>query len=184
MHRFVGVLAVGVALLALPAESSAQQEGKVGVTMGFPGSIGLLWHATKTIAVRPELSFAWSSSESGTNESDTQSFTTGLSALFYLRKWDDLATYVSPRYAFARSTSTSDTSFAGDRETVSHSHLLSGSFGAQYWLGQRFSAFGEIGLSYQHGRVETDPVAGFILGSESSSNAFSTRSGVGVVFYF
>jgi len=188
MQRCVAPLVPVILLFLMPSPAVAQEKGKAGVTMGFPGSVGLLWHVTEDIAVRPEFSFAWSSSEAGTGASDGSTVSTGASVLFYLRKWDDLATYVSPRYAFGRTTSTSDSDFAGESERTSRSHLISGSFGAQYWLGQRFSAFGEVGLAYTRGTSETDidlpPGLPPSLLTDVTSSSFATRSAVGVVFYF
>jgi len=106
----------------------------------------------------------------------TASFSTGLSALFYLRRWDNLATYVSPRYSFSRSSQSFDGTFFIVDEATSKTHLVSGSFGAQYWLGDRFSAFGELGLAYSRNRPGGD--------SPRRASSFGSRSSVGIVFYF
>jgi hypothetical protein len=185
MHRSASAPVLAIALFLFPTAAVAQEEGKIGITMGFPASVGLLWHATENLAVRPEFSFAWNSTETGTVETDGTSFTTGASVLFYLRKWENLATYVSPRYSFSRSSSSTAAS-SGDSERTSRSHLFSGSFGAQYWLGDRFSAFGELGLGYQRGRSESDLGVDLPIetGFTSTSHSFATRSAVGIVFYF
>ena len=188
MQRYVPALLAVLTFCLGPSSVVAQETGKVGLTMGFPGSIGVLWHATDNLAVRPEISFSWSSSEIGSSESDVSTFSTGASVLFYLRKWENLATYASPRYAFARTTSSSDAAFGGESERTSRSHLFSGSFGAQYWLGQRFSAFGELGLAYQRSSSDSniDVPPGFPIdfSTEFTSTSFGTRSFAGVVFYF
>ena len=188
MQRFVasflGVIVFGL----IPSTASAQAKGKMGVTMGFPASAGLLWHVTEDVAVRPEVSFGWNSSEAGASEAEGSNFTTGASVLFYLRKCDNMAAYASPRYAFGRSTSTSISSFGGESERTSHSHLFSGSFGAQYWLGERFSVFGELGLVYQRSTADANldvpPDLPFEVFTESRSRSFASRSAAGVVFYF
>ena len=179
MHRYAAGFVLTFLLVHTPA--AAQERGKVGVTMGFPASVGLLWHATENVAVRPEVSFAWHSSEFGVSETDSQSFTTGVSAIFYMKRWDNLASYLSPRYSFGRS-SLEARGLIGERESSSSTHLFSGSFGAQYWLGERFSAFGELGLGYQRGSSETD--VDLPIDTDNSSTTFGTRSSVGIVFYF
>ena len=175
MHRYVFASVTAFLALVLTTPVAAQEAGKVGVTMGFPESVGIIWHATDRVAVRPEFSFGWSSTDNDLFESDGTSFGAGLSALFYVRKWDSLATYVSPRYTFTRSTRSFEGPFT-DGEADATSHLVSGSFGAQYWLGDRFSAFGEIGLGYSRSNDGDE--------DGSTGSSLSTRSSVGVVFYF
>ena len=38
---------------AAPALVCAQDTHKVGITMGYPASVGLLWHASNKMAIRP-----------------------------------------------------------------------------------------------------------------------------------
>ena len=175
MYRFV-FASVTALVLTLPTAASAQEAGKVGITMGFPGSVGVLWHASENVALRPEFAFGFSSSEDEDSDIDGSSFSTGLSALFYLRRWDDLATYISPRYSFSRSTQSFDGPVFIEDEVTSRSHLVSGSFGAQYWMGDRFSAFGELGVAYSRNRPGDD--------SPRRAWSFGSRSSVGIVFYF
>ena len=35
--------------------ANAQDNPRVGLTMGYPTSIGVLWHVTDRIAIRPEI---------------------------------------------------------------------------------------------------------------------------------
>jgi hypothetical protein len=67
-------------------------------------------------------------------------------------------------------------------------HFISGSFGAQYALGRRFSVFGEIGLGYTRTSVDNEPTSsvspGASTGSAATSHGIAARSGAGVVFYF
>ena len=140
-------------------------------------------HATEKVAIRPEIGFSWNTSESGSFESDSTALTTGVSALFYVAKWDDLTAYVSPRYTYNRASSESSITTTlpvidPDQERVVGSHLFSGSFGAQYWFGSRFSAFGEFGLAY--GWSESDS----FLATELESKSLGTRTAAGFVFYF
>ncbi len=45
--RLMGALLAGAMVLAVTARPVAAQEaGDVGVTMGYPGAIGVVWHIT------------------------------------------------------------------------------------------------------------------------------------------
>jgi len=175
MHKYVPALTLVIGLFCA-APALAQEKGKVGMTFGAPASIGILWHATEKVALRPEFALSWSSSDVGPSESDTTSFNTGISALFYLARRDSLSMYLSPRYTFGRSSSSFSGSIFVDPERVTRTHAFTGSFGAQYALGDRFGAFGEFGLSYA--TVEPDaPVT-------TSQKSVATRTAAGLVLYF
>ena len=185
MRKLINGIVLASALAFVPAApAAAQEKGKVGMTFGSPASVGILWHATEKLAIRPEFGFSWNSSDSGTFETDSVTFTTGVSALFYLARWDDLSAYVSPRYSYNRTSTESTTSTVPvidpDQERVIGAHVFSGSFGAQYWFGTRFSAFGEFGLSYGWSKNE---VVSFLT-SELESKSLGTRTAAGFVFYF
>src|SRR5262245_20730696 len=100
----VGLMAFVAALFGSSTAALAQEKGKVGLTMGFPSSIGILFHATDKIAIRPEFNFEQSSAEIEGLVSIGSSYTwvvgTGVSALFYLQKWEDVHVYVSPRWTY------------------------------------------------------------------------------------
>jgi len=173
-----------VAMMGLPGGPAyAQDPGKVGITMGFPASIGVLWHATDSLALRPEFTFSGGSSEfdgTGVIETDNWSIATGASVLFYLKKHDNLRTYVTPRIAYTRTESTTTLSSFTNTTTRNATNSLGafGSFGAQYNLGDKFGVFGELGFGVTRARVR-----GGFSGSESTSTQWGTRAGVGVVYY-
>lgn len=179
MHRYVSRLFAAVVVTLVPAVASAQEEGKVGITMGFPETVGLVWHATPNVAVRPEVSFSWSSSDQDLVDTSGTVLSTGVSALFYVKRLDRLATYVSPRYSFRHTSTSFEGPLGEDAESRSRAHLFSGSFGAQYWLGERFSLFGELGLAYVRSSAGDEGD-----GDDPTANQVGTRSAVGVVFYF
>ena len=57
-------LVLAAALLVLTGRTAgAQGAGKAGVTMGYPASIGVIWHASDKVAIRPELTIAGASSK-------------------------------------------------------------------------------------------------------------------------
>ena len=159
--------------------SHAQEAGSVGLTMGYPASVGMIWHMTKGFALRPEVSWSKHSIDSSTLvqgqwSTDYWQVSTGLSALFYVHHWDALHAYVSPRFSYLKTRTTTMT------DSWSRSgYVLAGSFGAQYSTAEHFGVFGEAGLGYSTTTTSTD-------GRFWSEDALSagTLSGVGVVFYF
>ena len=177
---------VFAALLLSPVAAAAQEKGQVGVFMGYP-SLGLVWQATERIGVRPEIGFSSGSGETELSESSSSSVSLGASILFYAAKRENAALYFAPRYAYSHSTSEfeSTSPFGGDGalKIKSNSSQLSGSVGAQYWLGKRFSLFGEAGIQYTWGNTDNDSAfSGLTSGSDS--HVFGTRSSVAVIWYF
>lgn len=169
--------------VGLTTTAAAQEPSRVGITMGYPASIGVLWHISDRVALRPEFSFTLtdSSSESLINdETNFWSLGTGVSVLFYSSLTDNLRTYVAPRFSYARTSGDSNVT-----ESTTDVYSFAGMFGAQYSLGRRFAAFGEVGLSYarQNGLATTTigPLTNTIT---NHGNAIGTRTGVGVVLYF
>jgi hypothetical protein len=96
----------------------------------------------------------------------------GLSGLSYVGEWDALRGYVTPRFAYTRSTTTSDLS-----QSVMSDYFVAGSFGLQYALGRRFSIFAEVGVGY-----DWQKGSGGIL--DTTTHTVAPRSGVGAVFFF
>lgn len=211
--RTIGLLAA-ITIGFLANSASAQDDPKVGITMGYPASVGVIWQLTDRVALRPEISVARSSNEFTT----TISFTTisgspfdipvpaattttvsrndawqvgiGLSALFYLSKHDALRTYVSPRWTYTRlSSSSSGSSPAGTASvsaTTGSVNFVSGSFGAQYALARRFNVYGEVGLGFTRNASPSASTSASTsaFASASTTSTLATRSGAGVILYF
>ena len=158
--------------------SSAQETGQVGLTMAFPASVGIIWQAADGLAIRPDFTFSASGSDSLATSST--SVGVGVSALFYVRKWDNLRAYVSPRFGYQRSSFT----FSGSPSSPSTStYTGSGSFGAEYQLHRRFAVFAETGLAYGRANItDTTLAPGFSL--NTSSHTWGTRAGIGAILYF
>jgi opacity protein-like surface antigen len=182
-------LGIFVSSIGWASAASAQDKGATGVTMGYPAAIGIVHHVSDRFAIRPEVTFAVANNSSDTggfaSESDTWTIGVGASAILYLREWDKLRTYVSPRYAYFRGETTTMTAFSFPLEgptentTTSRQHNLVGSFGAQFAAHEKFSLYGEIGIGYTRQRSRSELTDG-----RGTSNQVSTRSGVGVIFYF
>jgi len=186
MRAHASCVLVLAAVLLSPAGAAAQEKGRAGVFMGYP-SLGLIWHATERIAVRPEIGFAVSSSDSDLSESTSDNVSFGASVLFYTGRRERAALYFAPRYAYSRSSSKieSDSPFGADSELKlsSHASQVSGSIGAHYWPGRRFSVFGEAGIQYTWGSSETDSAFSGVS-SGTDTHAFGTRSSIAVAWYF
>ena len=183
--RIGRILALCSALAALlPAGAAAQEQHKVGIVMGYPASLGVLWHASDKIAVRPELTLSGSSTETSSSsldiEGDGWNLGTGVSALFYLRTEDRLKTYFSPRFTYTHASSTSSASGVTTSELKQTTNTVgvSGSFGAQYAVGDRFTVFGELGFAFSHLHSKSS-----LAPSSGSGNGWGLHSGVGIVFY-
>ena len=182
MRALWNVALAACVLMVGAARTNAQEKGQAGITMGYPASIGVLWHVSDRVAIRPEFSFTNTDSSSASIvAADNQfwSLGTGISALFYTPVHDNLRTYVAPRFSYTRTNGDS-----GVTASTTTSYSIAGMFGAQYALGRRFGVFGEIGFGYarQTGSTATD-VPG-LGGIESQGDTIGTRSGVGVVLYF
>jgi hypothetical protein len=186
--------------------ASAQDQPKIGLTMGYPSAIGVLWQVADRVALRPELTATKSSSESasadsivgssGSTPTNNWQLGVGVSALFYVSRSDALRTYVTPRFAYAKtSTSTNLASTSTSSALDGRSYTTAGSFGGQYALGRHFGVFGELGVSYTSATTETSTIQtittapGIVppvltVRTENHTHTFGTRSGVGVILFF
>ena len=155
-------------------QANAQEKGATGLTLGFPASVGLLWHVTDNVAIRPEFNFSTTSNEN----SDVWAYGVGVSALFYVSNTDHVRTYFSPRFTYTQSNLGIDR-LGGDTDLDTSSFGFIGSFGAQYTPNSRFGIFGEVGLGYTRATADIDD-----FDESSKSHNLSLRTGAGVIFYF
>jgi hypothetical protein len=196
----VGLVAwLGAAAVLLGGSNAvAQERGQFGLTMGYPAAIGVVWHAADRVGIKGEFSFALSSSEIDASpflsaqETHTDSFGIGISGLFYVSRNDNVSTYFSPRFAYARTTvelegpdfvitlPTPIPTPSLEIRSESSSYSFAGSFGAQYSPNRRFGVFGELGLDYVSRQTESSPLSL----SKTEGSAFGVRSAVGVILYF
>ena len=176
------VCVFGIALCALSTITArAQEKGDIGLTISSPSAIGIIWHPSERLAIRPDVSF-------GINETDgegtlpdisSKSFTLGVSALIYTHRWDELRFYVSPRFTYSHATTSIDDPVNIADSTLS-SWAAAGSIGGQYALGTRFGVFAEAGLSYSSQQSKS----GLNSTPERTTWTFGTRTAVGGILYF
>ena len=196
LRRFLPVSCL--LLLSVTASAFAQTDHRVGLVMGVPVQVGVLWHASERVAVRPDVSFSRTSSEfdaslplggvAYTSSVGSTRVTTGVSLLFNVTDEGDLRTYVAPRYGFSRSSSSSASDVSGPgglgglsdaSRSTQATHSVGGLFGAHYALGSRFALFGEVGLDFS-----TSSTTSALVETRSTGRSAGTRGGAGVVLYF
>jgi len=136
-----------------------------------------------------------------TSESSSSSVTTGLSVLFTVARWEQLRAYLVPRVGYTFLSNRSLNSFGPSPgvniiiggvsggisggvqterdEANSRAFELSGAFGVQYSLGERFGVYGEAGIAYTSAKY---PVSS--SSDENRMSAAGIRSMVGVLFRF
>jgi len=171
------------ALGCLPA--TADEPGKVGITMAYPTSFGILWHATGKFAIRPTVAISRSTMNGSTSNGDGWSLGTTIAGVFYVKKYDNVRTYFSPRYSYNRTqltthvTASTQGATIPDVKTTGNGNGAAATFGAEYTPASRFSVFAEVGVAFS--RLTTSS-SGFIS-SKISGNTWGTTAGVGVIFY-
>jgi len=184
--RIRRTLGLGSLLVALvPALAAGQETRTVGITMGYPAALGVLWHVSDKVAIRPELTFGGTSttttSSSFDNEGNGWTVGTGVSAIFYLGSpADKLRTYVAPRFTYAHMSSTVKLSSVTNSSTTTTGNGVGGFglFGAQYAVGDRFTVFGEVAFGLTHSSTTSS-----LLPTKGSGNSWGIHSGAGIVFY-
>jgi len=192
-----------VSVLA-PSAAAAQDSPRFGIVMAYPAEAGVLWRMADRVAVRPEFNWTHSTSEStgtisvftGTGVTTTTVITTtstngagyGVSGLWYLSRRDALGLYVSPRFAYARASSTTDRPAIGlpnlpaasPITTTTSTYTTSGSFGAQYDLAKRFGVFAELGVSYARSSLTSTSTT---VAPDVHGWGTAIRSGVGAILF-
>jgi hypothetical protein len=176
------VCVFGIALWALSTTTAwAQDKGDTGLTISAPSAIGIIWHPSERLAIRPDFSFGLTETdgEGPLPDISSKSFTLGVSALLYTHRWDELRLYVSPRFTYSHATTSIDNPL-NIADSILSSWSAAGSIGGQYALGTRFGVFAEAGLSYSSQQSET----GLSSAPERTTWTFGTRTAVGGILYF
>jgi hypothetical protein len=196
-------------LLVASNAASAQPAKTVGVTMAYPASVGVLWQVSERLAIRPDFTVAWTSTDSSSTavstgpfppivfETSSEGYTLGfgVSALWTVARWDPLRAYVTPRVGYRRSSATVTTTTTGlppgvvggiapvtERTNTTTGFEVGGSFGAQHSLSERFALFGEVGINYSS--LESPADLSPVQSTTIEARSVGIRSGVGVIFFF
>jgi len=183
MWRFLFALMSSVLFFAasLMAQEKDIAKGRVGLT--FP-TTGIIWHLSDNIALLPNVGFTynWAGYDSNSSTSTGKGLSAGVSLRFYTREWNGVRFYLSPKYAFNRSTSNSEivVPTASQRSSSSlNSHAIAGAWGLQYPISGRVSIFGDIGVSFSRsGNSSSSSIY-----SESHSNRIGTTGSWGLILY-
>lgn len=176
-----GMLAVlgNVLIVAIAEPAFAQKAGAAGVLLRG-SSIGILWHVSDNVALRPEIAISKASSttSSGAAETTTDSWAAnfGSSAHFYVAHWNAVRAYLSPQYHYMHGKATST---GVPSSSSSSTHSVSGMFGTQYVVSDRFSIFGELGAQYAW-----QPKWSTSATTTARSWQLDTKTSIGVVIYF
>ena len=186
-------LALGFLLGLTPLTVAAGEDGRFGLVARAQStsSIGVQWHVSENVALRPALLFRYRSSTTlqlVPEGADPISFETsqttlgaGLDALFSLFWRGDLVPYLVGGISY---TGLSQDYPILEGGAVSIERGRVGQFGAQalfglrYAVSRRFSVFGEAGLSFSNG--EEFGIDGNKLHNRSLG---TTTAGVGAIFY-
>ena len=175
------VIALFVCTISIATTALAQDSKRFGLVLG--SSIAALWKPSASFGIRPEISISHVSATSKNTPTGLETTNTGLqlpfaiSALFYTAEKDHLRLYLSPAYTYQRNSSSSTVANA-NTNTV-HTNGGRGSFGAEYAISDRFSAFGEVGIGYTHQKARNSSNT-----TETTTGAWFMRSGVGVILFF
>src|SRR5262249_49245850 len=200
MRRTLFFFVLGV--LLVPCVSAAQDTPRVRIVMGYPAQVGVLWTIGDRFALRPELNWTHSTTETTTVQtifnptgvstitvtttSETNAIGPGISALIYLATREGLQIYVVPRFAYTHSTSSTELGIpvppnvTVPADTTTSSYNVSGSLGAQYSVAKRFGLFGEVGLAF--GRTTLSPGSS-IVRVDNKNRTVGLRSGAGVILF-
>jgi outer membrane protein W len=186
MIRIKRLFWLAVVTLLVTATAYAQEPSKVGITMAYPASFGIVWDASKAFAIRPAITFGGGSSNDAASIAESSNWNVGatISALFYMKKYDNVRTYVSPSYRYSH-TSTKTTPSSSTQpglpsvELTGNGNGASGTFGAEYAPTSRVRIYAEIGFAYVHAKNSVT-ITSF---SNSTTNTWGTTAGVGFVFY-
>jgi hypothetical protein len=170
--------------------------------MGYPAQVGVLWTIVDRLAIRPELNWTHSTTETTTIATifNTTGVTTNtvtarstsntigpaISALIYVTTHEGLRTYVTPRFAYSHTTSKTDLGVSPPAGvpipagTTTTSYTLSGSFGAQYSVAKHFGLFGEVGAAFARNTLSPGVP---VVGASAKNRTAGLRSGAGVILF-
>jgi hypothetical protein len=171
MRRAWAVAIVLVLVMGWTREAAAQDE-RVGLTMGYPTAVGLLWQVNDRVAIRPEFSWVHQSIDNENQfahaTSDSSGVSAAVSALVRLRQWGTVRSYVAPRFEVVRTTVETTTDLQSvfppgfpsplptsqTIKTTGTAYEGGASIGVQASPAPHFGVFGEVGLMYTRSKTD------------------------------
>jgi hypothetical protein len=144
---------------------AAQAVGDLGVVFQVPVALGVIWHPSERVAIRPEVSYSATTSAGGLQQN---SWTVAVNAPFYLSNHENVRAYISPRVGYSRTTNQTPGPITIPSTT---NWTGAGSFGVQYSPTPRISLYGENGISYSS------------ITTSSNSHSWAPRSALGLILY-
>jgi len=186
MMRTGRVFATLAVLACSACPTFAQDAGKIGLAMAYPAAFGIVWHATDKIAIRPSVTFGGSSTEGSATTSGGSAWNVGttIAALFYVKKYDNVRTYISPSYRYSHTSTTihppsASASLVGDLNSTANTNGGAGTFGAEFAATTHFSIIGEVGFAFSRVTQKSMVVQNVTVNGKS----WGATAGVGLVFY-
>ena len=167
MNKNVWILIVlfGLFAVTLPAQSTDDENSKVGLVFMGSGSantllsptIGAIWHLNNHIAFSPYINFAnkwrnWDINLGSLDPNNKYYLATGAKLQLYLKKWNKVRLYVAPGYEFTREhilSPTNDESRSREYNILIHDHAVFVLGGVHYVASNRISLLGDMGLEYK-----------------------------------
>ena len=205
MRACVGVTALVALLTAVPAW--AQTTRRVGVTLGYPAQVGILWHVSSRIAIRPDIGFGAGSSDTesasseilpgvpGTKiqvESSSHSVNGRITALLTVVRWDQAGVYVAPFYSYTTGSSSTTTTITpapiplpgvpprGPQTNTTTSDTRAHAGGGS--IGVQVSVHDRVALFAETGLRYTETSGS--AGARTTSRLWSSSGAIGAVLYF
>lgn len=168
-----------LALTAAMAISSAAfgtnvKASKFGVDFSYANqlpTLGVMWHVTDMIALRPSLGFSSTTTDPNTGSTTVLNF--GIAVPIYLANFNALDLYVAPGFTY-KSTNTKP---ATGSSTTASDIGVTAALGLQVKVTDQLHLFGEMGLGYTGTNNGGSPAA------KTTVIATGTTS-IGATFYF
>ena len=172
--RLYTTAAAALLTVALVSPAAAQEK-PVGITFGYPGSVGVFWQVRERVALRPEFTIGYSN-ERDPDISLTASgwrFGMATSAVLTLYRDKPRHLYAVPYYEFRRRNIAlaQDMSYAPDPlepqrsaltlievNTHTYDHTIAGLIGIAFDVSDRSAVFAEVGPAYRKSIRRASPL--------------------------
>jgi hypothetical protein len=170
VRLLTGIIAL-LLTFAAATDAQGQDNNRIGLMVETPTLIGFTWELSERIALRPEFSLSTTTQTFGDPSvsiveirSHSYNGTVAVSGVFYIRRWDSLRLYVSPRVSHLISRTSGTTT-----QTA-----VSGSLGGQYDVSGRFAIFAEAGINLSRTRSS----------AAQRTSTLGNRGVIGAVIFF